>query len=78
VILKPVKVECYAGSKADERPEAIIIDGERREVTRLLAERLERYPGPGGREFRWFKVLLDRETMDLVQDDSGNWFCRTG
>jgi len=62
-----IKVECYAGYKADERPISFILDGHK-----LMVEQItDRWLGP---EFEFFKVLADNGKAYLLKcDRDGEW-----
>ncbi|MBP7866764.1 MAG: hypothetical protein KA419_12535 [Acidobacteria bacterium] len=56
----PVEVLTYSGCRADERPEAVVLDGRRRAVTAVLA----RWREPDG---ECFEVRLDDGSERLLR-----------
>ncbi len=75
---RAIEVACYAGGLSDERPEAIVVDGERRRVdavvNRWIEEGRERATG----RRRCFAVRLsDGTTATIYRDEAlGLWFMR--
>jgi len=75
--LTPVDIIFYSGSRADERPAAFVLDGERVEVERLIGERLIEGPDRSrAREFtlravggRVFRLIYKDGEGYLVQED---------
>lgn len=74
----PIQVVCYAGGLADERPEAIVVDGERHGVAGVVARWIEEGPERGTGCLRCFSVLLsDGFAVSIYRDDAlGMWFLR--
>ena len=69
----PIQVDCYSGSRADERPRRIVIDGSEFIVTRLIAESIEEVVESKERVKR-FTVLTERgQTIELTCTESGDW-----
>ena len=70
--LRPIIVECYAGSRADETPRRISVDGRAHVVARLLAESVERPLGLD--QQRRYKVLTDEGlVLEVVRSSDGAW-----
>jgi hypothetical protein len=77
---QPIFVECYSGSRSDERPRSVTIAGNIHAVTRLLSESIEETTNPGcGRERRRrYRVLTeDGLVLDLIRTDDGRWSLST-
>jgi hypothetical protein len=71
--LRPIRVECYAGGRADETPRRIIIDGREHVVTRLLAESIEQ-PLGSNQQSRRYSVLTDEGlVLEVVRSTDGAW-----
>jgi len=66
--MSDLEVECYAGRRGDESPRALIVKGQRYQVTDILRQWQE----PGG---RYFKVRLSNGGEYLVRHDAatGSW-----
>jgi hypothetical protein len=68
-----VQVDCYSGSRADERPRNVVIDGREHRVTRLLTVSIEEAVESKERVER-FTVLTDEGlTIQLIRAESGEW-----
>lgn len=61
--MKSVKVECYAGYRANERPIRLILD----EQTLEIAEAEDRWHSPGGTYFRVRVEGGDRYVLRYVE-----------
>ena len=62
-----IKVECYSGHKADERPVSFLLDGNKI----MVEEIIDRWRGP---EFEFFKVLADDGKAYLLKYNfRGEW-----
>ncbi len=63
-----IKVECYAGYKADEKPISFTLDGNKLMVDKII----DQWRGP---EFEYFKVLADDGKAYLLRHDekNGEW-----
>ena len=62
-----IKVECYSGYTADERPVSFLLDGNKI----MVEEIIDRWRGP---EFEFFKVLADDGKAYLLKyNPSGEW-----
>ena len=70
----PVQVECYAGSRADERPRRVYIEGRRHTVARLLSSSTEQAQAATVRVRRFRVVTEDGWRLDLVRTAEGDWF----
>jgi len=72
--LLPVQVDCYAGSRADERPRRVRIRGREHIVARLLSASVEESLASKSRAHR-YRVLTEEGLMlDLVRASDGNWY----
>lgn len=72
--LRSITVECYAGSRADERPRRVIIDGREHVVARLLEETLDESSDSKARRRR-FKLLTEEGiTLDVIRSGDGAWY----
>ena len=60
-----IKVQCYSGYKADEKPISFILDGKKLMVERVI----DQWLSP---EFEYFKVLADDEKVYLLRNDERN------
>lgn len=71
--LRAIKVECYAGGRADETPRRISFDGREHVVARLLAESIEEPPA-SNQQTRRYKVLTDEGIMlEVMRLGDGTW-----
>jgi hypothetical protein len=70
----PVQVECYSGSRADERPRRITIDGREYVVAKLLGEWIEG-SNDSTDHIRRFRVLTeDGNEIELWRTSEGAWY----
>jgi hypothetical protein len=74
---KKIQVTAYSGHKADERPAAFVLDGEKIGVGKILDRWLEEDFAERGRR-RFFTVEgSDGHTYILYRDEKiGEWFLR--
>jgi len=71
--LRTVRVECYAGGRADETPRRISFDGREHVVARLLAESVEESLAPN-QQTRRYKVLTEEGlVLEVVRSSDGVW-----
>ena len=71
--LRPIRVECYAGARADETPRRITFDGREYVVDRLLSESIDESISSRG-QTRRYKVLTDEGlVLELVRSSDGSW-----
>jgi len=71
--LRPIRVECYAGSRSDETPRRITVDGREYVVARLLAESIEKSSG-SNEQTRRYKVRTDEGmVIEVVRTSDGAW-----
>ena len=71
--LRTIRVECYAGGRADETPRKISFDGREHVVARLLAESIEESPA-SNQQTRRYKVLTDEGlVLEVVRLSDGTW-----
>jgi len=71
--LGSVKVECYAGGRADETPRRITVGGCEHVVARLLAESIEESTA-SNQQTRRYKVLTNEGlVLEVVRSSDGAW-----
>jgi archaeosine-15-forming tRNA-guanine transglycosylase len=70
----PVQVECYAGSRADERPRRVHIEGRQYTVARLLSSSIEQALTATARVRRFRVVTEEGWQLALVRTADGDWF----
>ena len=72
----PIRVECYAGSRADEEPQAVHLEDGRHEVVQLLDRWYQGGRSPADPVADYFKLLLaGGEQVLVVRDHAcGAWF----
>ena len=71
--LRTVRVECYAGGRADETPRRISFDGREHVVARLLAESFEESLAPNHQTHR-YKVLTEEGlVLEVLRSSDGAW-----
>jgi hypothetical protein len=71
--LRTVRVECYAGGRADETPRRISFGGREYVVARLLAESIEESLASNQQTHR-YKVLTDEGlVLEVVRSSDGAW-----
>lgn len=71
---RAVQVECYAGSRADERPRRVRFEGRPHTVARLLSSSLVQ-PLATSAPLRRFQVVTeDGLQLDLIRTADGDWF----
>ncbi|MEW6206814.1 MAG: hypothetical protein AB1631_00500 [Acidobacteriota bacterium] len=71
--MRTVRVECYAGSRADERPRRVVIDGREHTVARILNTSIEESAATKERIRRY--TVLTQEGMRLKIIQAGDeWF----
>lgn len=68
-----IKVECYSGGRADERPRRITIDGHEHIVARLLAESIEESPSSNLQTRRYKLVTEEGELLEVAVSSDGIW-----
>lgn len=71
--LRPIRVECYAGGRADETPRRISFDGREYIVTRLLAESVEGSLGSTQTTRRYEVLTGEGLVFELVRSSDGAW-----
>jgi hypothetical protein len=70
----PIQVECYAGSRADERPRRVCIEGRCYIVARLLSSSIEQSLAATAPSRRFRVVTEDGWQLDLRCTADGEWF----
>lgn len=72
--LHPVRVECYAGTRADESPRRIYLNGCEHVVARVLAESVEE-PLKSREQMRRYKILTDQGlALEIRRSSDGSWY----
>lgn len=71
-----VLVECYAGSKAFERPRRIVMEGSTHEIIRSTASSLEEDAASRLRRHR-FEVLIENGRRVVLIRQGDQWFLET-
>jgi hypothetical protein len=66
--MQKIKVQCYSGYKADEKPVSFILDSHKRMVDKVI----DQWRTP---EFEYFKVMADDGKGYLLRNDeiNGEW-----
>ena len=71
---RQVQVDCYAGSRADERPRRVREGDREHIVARLLGSSVEESLA-SKEQVRRYRVLTDEGlTLDLTRASDGNWY----
>lgn len=70
---RPVKVQCYAGSRADERPRRVVIDGRQHVVTSILKSSIEESAATKER-IRSFTVLTEEGIRLKLFQAGDEWY----
>jgi len=69
----PIRVECYAGGRSDERPRRVIIENRVYVVARLLAESVE-VSLITEAQTRRYKILTDEGlVLEVLRSSDGAW-----
>ena len=72
--LAPIRVECYAAGRGDERPRRLTIENVVYVVAGVLAESVEESFPTRGR-VRRFKILTEEGlVLEVVRMSDGNWY----
>ena len=69
-----IEVECYAGSRADERPRRVVIEGRQHTVARLLSSTVEQSLATTAPLRRFRVVTEDGLPLDIIRTADGEWF----
>lgn len=70
---KEDRVECYAGYKGDETPRAVVLEGERFAVAKVLSQNRAIDRDDGRVRDIWRCRLEDGRTVVIERLDSGIW-----
>jgi hypothetical protein len=71
---RPIRVECYAGTRADETPRRIYFNGREHIVARVLAESVEE-SSASRQQTRRYKILTDEGlVLEAVRASDGSWY----
>jgi len=70
----PIIVECYAGSRGDERPRRVMIDDRKHVVARLLAESVEESVVTKARTRRYRVLTSEGMVLEILCTGDGEWF----
>lgn len=73
-MLKRVQVESYAGSRADERPRRVIIEGRKHVVARLLHHSIEEHLSGNEQTDRYKVLTVEGVVLELIRAADGEWF----
>jgi hypothetical protein len=69
-----VEVECYSGSRAEERPRRVTIDGRRHSVARLLSQSTEQAVESGELISRYKVITEEFLIIELIRTSGGIWY----
>ena len=69
-----IQVECYAGSRADERPRRVLIEGRPHTVARLLSSSIEQSLSATAPTRRFRVVTEYGWQLDIIRTVDGDWF----
>jgi hypothetical protein len=70
---RPIRVECYAGGRADETPRRIRFDGREHVVARLLAESIEESLASNQQTRRYKLLTGEGLVLEVVRSSDGAW-----
>ncbi len=75
-VLLPVRVECYAGSRAFEEPRAVWVAGVRRRITEVRDRWYQGSVDPSVAQRDYWKVVTDDGERRLLAYDRGErvWY----
>ena len=75
---RPIEVVCYAGGQTEERPEVIVVEGERRRVEEVIRRWIEEGRERASGRRRWFAVRLSGGSAATIYRDEALdlWFLR--
>jgi hypothetical protein len=77
VTIRRIQVECYAGSRADESPRRVSIEGRSHTIRQLLSESIEESFGERERTHR-YRVLTDQGfVLEIIRTAGGEWFLQS-
>ncbi|OHD21666.1 MAG: hypothetical protein A2Y38_01700, partial [Spirochaetes bacterium GWB1_59_5] len=65
--LVPTRVECYSGSRADEMPRAVWVDGVRHEVREVVDRWYHGSSDPTAQAAEYFRLRTDGEKLLLIR-----------
>ena len=68
-----IRVECYAGGRADERPRRVTIGTREYCVSRLLGEWIEAPLGSNQQQRRYKILTTDGVVLEIVRSNDGTW-----
>ncbi len=69
-----VQVECYAGSRAEERPRRVRVEGRQHTIARLLSSSVEQSLATSALLHRFRVVTEEGLQLDLIRTSDGDWF----
>ena len=72
--LQQVEVECYSGSRADEQPRRVTIDGRRHSVMRLLSQNTEQAVESRDLTSRYTVMTEDFLIIELIRTSGDRWY----
>ena len=70
----PIRVECYAGGRSDERPRRLTIDNSVYVVACVLAESVEESFGTQSRARRFKVLTVEGLVLEVVRAPDGVWY----
>ena len=77
VTLKLIEVECYAGSRADQTPRRVHIEGRSHMIRRLLGESIEESLDKRTRAHRYRLLTDEGLVLEIIRADGGKWFLKS-
>jgi hypothetical protein len=72
--LTRIKVECYAGGRADERPRRVILGDRVHTIARLIESSIEESARSRDRIHRFRVMTEDGIVLDILRDERGEWY----
>lgn len=73
----PIRVECYAGGRADERPRRILIGGRQHVVARLLCESVKESLVEKERTHRYVILTNEGLVLEILRNSDGAWYLQS-
>jgi hypothetical protein len=71
--IEEVRVECYAGYKGDETPRAVVLEGERLEIVKVLSRKKVLDRDTGQVRDTWRCRLENGRTVAIERLEGGIW-----
>jgi hypothetical protein len=76
-MLKSIKVESYAGSRADQRPRRVIIEDREHVIVRLLYHSIEESLKSNVQTHRYRVLTAEGLTLEVIRANDGEWFLQS-